>query len=325
MKNVALISLSCLLLSSCSGVQSVLDTAGKDASVLAHLFWVLLVGAIVLWLLMNGLFFYVTRIEPRELSRRAAEALVIGGGIVFPFILLAGLIAYALSIMPDQRAAGDGVVVRVTGEQWWWRVEYDLGDGSAPIVSANEIRLPVDHRTEIKLGANKVIHSFWVPALAGKMDMFPGRETRMAVEPEKTGIFRGQCAEFCGESHALMAFQTVVLEQDEFKQWLERERQDAIQPTEAVARQGEQLFVSEGCGACHTIRGTEAQGNLGPDLTHVGSRKSLGAGILPPTAEAFSNWTRHTGAIKPGVKMPSFAHLSDRQIEALGQYLEALR
>lgn len=325
MKNIASITLASLLLSGCSGVQSVLDTAGKDASVLADLFWILLAGSIVLWLLMNGLFFYVTRIEPRELSKRAAESLVIGGGIVFPFILLAALITYALSIMPDQRAVGDGVVVRVTGEQWWWRVEYDLGDGSAPIIAANEIRLPVDHRTEIKLAANEVIHSFWIPALAGKMDMFPGRETRMAVEPQKTGIYRGQCAEFCGESHALMAFQTVVLEQDEFRQWLEQERQNAVSPSEPVAQEGQRLFVSQGCGACHTIRGTDAHSSLGPDLTHVGSRKSLGAGILPSTSEEFSNWIRHTNALKPGVKMPSFSHLSDRQTMALGQYLEALK
>ena len=124
-----------LLLAGCKGSQSVLDPAGKDAGVLAELFWVLLAGAVVLWVAVNGLFFYVTRIEPRSLSRRLAESLVIGGGIVFPFFLLSGLIAYALSIMPDQRLEGTGVQIRVTGEQWWWRVEYIPEPGAEPIVA----------------------------------------------------------------------------------------------------------------------------------------------------------------------------------------------
>ena len=302
-----------------------LDPAGKDASVLADLFWVLLIGAVVLWVAVNGLFFYVTRIEPRPLSRRLAETLVIGGGIVFPFFLLSGLLAYALSIMPDQRLEGTGVQIRVTGEQWWWRVEYIPEPGAEPIVAANEIRLPVDHRTEIKLGADKFIHSFWIPALAGKMDMFPGRETRLAVEPTKTGVYRGQCAEFCGEAHALMAFQAVVLEHDEFAAWLEKERQDALAPASDLARQGKAIFFEEGCGACHAVRGTEARGPTGPDLTHVGSRLSLGGGILPTDRETFINWVRHTKSIKPGVKMPPYVHLSDEKLSALSAYLEGLK
>lgn len=317
--------LAVLLLTGCTGTQSALDPAGKDASVLADLFWVLLIGAVVLWLAVNGLFFYVTRIEPRSLSRRLAETLVIGGGIVFPFFLLSGLLAYALSIMPDQRLEGTGVQVRVTGEQWWWRVEYIPEPGADPIVAANEIRLPVDHRTEIKLGADKFIHSFWIPALAGKMDMFPGRQTRLSVEPTKVGVYRGQCAEFCGEAHALMAFQAVVLDQDDFAEWLENERQDALKPATDLARQGEEIFFEEGCGACHTVRGTEARGRTGPDLTHVGGRQSLGAGILPTDRKAFANWVRHTKRIKPGVKMPPYVHLSDEKLTALSAYLEGLK
>ncbi|MCY0096946.1 cytochrome c oxidase subunit II [Hoeflea ulvae] len=317
--------LSLLLLAGCTGSQSALDPAGKDASVLADLFWVLLIGAVVLWLAINGLFFYVTRIEPRSLSRRLAETLVIGGGIVFPVLLLSGLLYYALSIMPDQRLEGTGVEVRVTGEQWWWRVEYIPEPGAAPIVAANEIRLPANHRTEIKLGADKVIHSFWIPALAGKMDMFPGRQTRLAVEPTRVGVYRGQCAEFCGEAHALMSFQAVVLEQDEFAAWLEKERQDAVPPSTYLARRGEDIFFEEGCGACHAVRGTEAGGRTGPDLTHVGGRLSLGAGILPTDSESFGEWVRHTKIIKPGVKMPPFLHLSEDKLSALSAYLEGLK
>lgn len=314
-----------LALAACQGNQSVLNPAGKDASILADLFWVLLAGAIVLWVLINGLFFYVTRIRPRAMSRRLAETLVIGGGIIFPVLLLAGLLSYSLSIMPDQREAGSGLTIRVTGEQWWWRVEYLTEDGEPPIVAANEIRLPLGERTEIKLGADKVIHSFWIPALAGKMDMFPGRETRLALEPEREGIYRGQCAEFCGESHALMAFQAVVMPADAFAAWLERERGPAEQPAGDSARRGKRVFMENGCGACHTIRGTQAAGGVGPDLTHVGSRETLGAGTLPSDAASFSSWVRHARAIKPGAKMPEYTQLTTTELEALGSYLAGLK
>tara|TARA_R110002020_G_scaffold109430_9_gene253070 strand:- start:9501 stop:10280 length:780 start_codon:yes stop_codon:yes gene_type:complete len=259
------------------------------------------------------------------MSRRLADTLVIGGGIVFPFFLLSGLLIYALSIMPDQTREGEGVLVRVTGEQWWWRVEYIPEPGAEPIIAANEIRLPVNHRTEIKLGADKVIHSFWIPALAGKMDMFPGRETRLAVEPTRPGVYRGQCAELCGEAHALMAFQAVVMEQAEFAAWLEAERQDAKAPADEIARQGQTVFLEEGCGACHTVRGTQARGRVGPDLTHVGGRLSLGAGILPTDRDAFASWVSHTKGIKPGVKMPPYDHLTEAKLSALSVYLEGLK
>ena len=306
-------------------MQSALDPAGRDARVIADLFWFMLPAAIILWLLVNGLFFYVTRLQPKKLSRRLAEALVIGGGIVFPTLALAGLLGYGLSIMPDQRAPGDGLTIRVTGEQWWWRVEYWPEGADQPVVSANEIRLPVNERTEIKLDADEVIHSFWIPSLAGKMDMFPGRQTRLALEPEAVGTYRGQCAEFCGASHALMAFQAVVMEPDAFDAWLENERDTAKEPEDDLAARGKEVFLAQGCGACHAVRGTPATSRVGPDLTHVGGRTTLGAGILPPDAEAFSEWIRHTGSIKPEVEMPSYAHLTDDDLGALSHYLESLK
>ncbi|WPZ34408.1 cytochrome c oxidase subunit II [Thalassobaculum sp. OXR-137] len=310
-------------LAGCSGTQSVLDPAGVDAEVLADLFWVLLAGAVVLWILLNGAFFYVTRMSARRHSQRVGEALIIGAGIAFPTIVLAVLLSYGLSIMPDQRAPGDGLTVRVTGEQWWWRVEYLPEDGE-PVVSANELRLPVGARTEIKLGAAKVIHSFWVPNLAGKMDMFPGRETRMAVEPTRTGEFRGQCAEFCGTSHALMAFSVVVMQPDDFAAWLESERADAAEPADASAARGREVFLAEGCGACHTVRGTPAVGTLGPDLTHVGGRRTIAAGTLPATAEAFGQWLANTDHIKPDVRMPTYRDLAAQDLADLAQYLKGL-
>lgn len=312
-------------LGGCAGVQSALEPAGKDAQVLADLFWVMLVGAVILWVLVNAFFFYITRLQEKTLSRRLAETLIIGGGIVFPTVTIGALLVYGLSIMPDQRAPGEGLTIKVTGHQWWWRVEYWPDSASAPIISANEIRLPVGKRTEIKLAADKVIHSFWIPSLAGKMDMIPGRETRLALEPVKVGTYRGQCAEFCGKSHAQMAFQSVVMEPGDFDAWLARQSGDAAAPDSEAARRGREVFLAQGCGACHSVRGTPAVGRTGPDLTHVGGRVSLAAGVLPATIDAFRNWTRHAAAFKPGVEMPSYDYLSEDQLSDLAHYLEGLK
>ncbi|MCA0849853.1 cytochrome c oxidase subunit II [Salipiger thiooxidans] len=313
-----------LLLSACSGEQSVLAPAGRDAEVLATLFWWMLGGAVVLWLLMNGLFFYVTRIRPQALSPRAAEALIIGGGIVFPTVVLAALLSFALSEMPKQREPGENLTVRITGESWWWRVDY-LPEGSdTPIASANELRLPTGQRSELKLNASEVIHSFWIPALGGKTDMIPGRETRMSLEPTVPGDYRGQCAEFCGESHALMALAGVVMTPDDFAAWLEKQAAPAALPTSAEALRGLAVFNAEGCGGCHAVRGTEAAGTVGPDLTHLGGRVTLAAGILPMERDALIRWIRDPGALKPGARMPGYDHLSDAELSALATYLEGL-
>ena len=170
-----------------------------------------------------------------------------------------------------------------------------------------------------------MIHSFWIPPLAGKVDMFPGRETRISLEPTRAGVFRGQCAEFCGESHALMAFAVRVLEPDAYAAWLAAEAGPARAPQGEVERRGRDVFLSEGCGACHAVRGTPAVGSFGPDLTHVGGRETLGAGILPNEADAMARWIAHTEAVKPGVSMPSYAHLGEDALAALVAYLGSLR
>ncbi|MFP7571061.1 c-type cytochrome [Marivita sp. S2033] len=322
----AVVSLLALaVLAGCEERQSVLAPGGADARVLGELFWVMLAGAVVLWLAINGLFFYVMNINRAALSKRFANGLIVGGGIGLPVVVLTALLVYGLSIMPDQRAPGDGLTLRVTGEQWWWRVEYWPDGATAPIIAANEIRLPAGSRSEIVLNAARVIHSFWIPALGGKMDMFPGRETRMSLEPEVPGQYRGQCAEFCGASHALMAFEVVVMEPAAFDDWLAAQAEPAAPPDSAAGERGQALFAREGCGACHTVRGTDARGAVGPDLTHVGERHSIGAGTLGTTLEDFAAWVAHAGDIKPEVEMPAYSHLSRDEQTDLAQYLKGLK
>lgn len=320
---VVLVSAIGIVVGSC-GQQSALDPAGRDAEVVAALFWWMLGGATVLWLLMNGVFLYVTRATDREFSARTADWFIIGGGIVFPTVVLAGLLSYALAEMPRQREVGSGVEVRITGESWWWRVAYLPPGADVPIMSANELRLPIGSRAEIKLAANGVIHSFWIPALGGKTDMIPGRETRMSLEPTTPGEYRGQCTEFCGESHALMAFKAVVMEPDGFDAWLARQAEAAKAPSSEGAVRGRAVFAAEGCGGCHTIRGTPAAGRMGPDLTHLADRRTLAAGVLPMTTNAMIDWLREPAAIKPGVRMPGYGHLSDADLSALAAYLMGL-
>lgn len=313
-------TLAPFLLAACDGPQSALDASGEDARLLARLFWVMLGAAIVLWFALNGLFAYVTRINPRQLPRRYANGLVIGGGILLPTFLIGALLVWGLSLLPDQRQPGDGLTIRIRGEQWWWRVEYWPEGAEAPIVSANEVRLPVGERVGFRLDSKTVIHSFWIPSLGGKMDMFPGRETFVSLRAEEPGLFRGQCAEFCGASHAWMAFEAEALEPAEFEAWLAHEASDAV----VTSGSGAELFAREGCGACHAIRGTPHVGRVGPDLTHVGSRHSLAAGRLGTSVEDFMAWISDPEALKPDAQMPAYDHLDEPELREIATYLSEL-
>lgn len=177
---------------------------------------------------------------------------------------------------------------------------------------------------ELILESPDVIHSFWVPTIAGKLDMIPGRTTRLVMRATETGTYRGLCAEFCGPSHARMAFMTVVMQQPAFDLWLARE----ARPAQAVAGRGErgaELFLAAGCGACHTVRGTQATGSIGPDLTHFGSRRTIAAGSLDNNRETLARWIGDPSAIKPGARMPPFAALGSDEIAAIATYLHGLK
>lgn len=310
----------------CDRQQSTLAPAGREAQQIADLFWWMFGAGALIWLFMMGLGAYVLVSRRRPHSERQTRLFVIVGGAVLPTILLVILLCCGLAMLPRlvARAPTDSLTIDVHGVQWWWRVRYALADGES-IELANEICLPVNEPVGFNLRSEDVIHSFWIPSIGGKVDMIPGRTTRLVLHPNRTGIFRGACAEYCGTSHALMNFYVRVVSRDEFDAWLARQKRDAVSPTEPSARRGAQLFVSSGCGACHTLRGTSARGRVGPDLTHFGSRHSVGAGILPNDRQSISHWLQRTGHIKPEVEMPDFHVLGEEQLADLAAYLEQLK
>jgi cytochrome c oxidase subunit 2 len=265
-------------------------------------------------------------VAPREHPEKWGRLLIVGGGVLFPTAVLTVLLVYGLAMLPSflEKPPEGSLRIRVSGEQWWWRVRY-LSESGEPVELANEIRLPVGEPVEFELESPDVIHSFWIPALAGKMDMIPGRKTRLRMQPTRIGTYRGVCAEYCGTAHALMAFSVIVQHPAEFSAWLAAQAKPAAPPVEPLARRGEALFMQNGCGACHAIRGTPADGVVGPDLTHVGSRLSLGAGIMGNRQSDFYDWVTRPEVLKPGVHMPRFGMLPDPERRALARYLESLQ
>lgn len=301
-------------------MQSALAPASPSAARIADLFWVSIVGFGAIWLAVVALALYAA--HGRKYRFEHGHKLIVGAGAIFPTVVLTAYLSWGLAMIPPllDPAPPGSLRISVKGEQWWWRVRYLPPDGP-PVDLANEIRLPVGEPVEFLLESPDVIHSFWIPSLGGKMDMIPGRVTRISLTPTRTGTFRGACAEYCGASHALMNFAVVVLEREAFDRWLAKEAAPARTGPDA---RGQEIFLASGCGACHTVRGTAANGVIGPDLTHVGGRVSLGADILPNDAESFARWLRHTGQLKPEVHMPAYGMLPEDDLQALAAWLDAL-
>ncbi|WP_333993527.1 cytochrome c oxidase subunit II [Sphingomonas sp. 22R3R2A-7] len=246
--------------------------------------------------------------------------LVLWLGGIGPSILLLGLLVYALPAMRPIPVANADLRIGVDGEQFWWRVRYAPPGGSV-VEAANELRLPVGRTVELSLRSPDVIHSFWVPGLAGKMDMIPGRTNRLVVRATKAGTYRGVCAEFCGLGHALMAFDVVAMEPAAFERWLAAQARPAT-PTPSP---GARLFASYGCSGCHSVRGIGPVARIGPDLTHFGSRPTLAAGILPMTHTNIAGFVRDPGKTKPGVRMPAFPQMSAAEADQIASYLQGLK
>ena len=301
----------------------VLDPAGPFAGPVVTVAWVLFVmGAVVMTVVLIAL--GVALFGPRRWRRRiGGERLVWVGGLAFPVVVLTGLLIYGLTVTARvSEAPRPGEMrVRVTGEMWWWRVAYLDEQGREVIQDANEVHIPVGRPVVFELESADVIHSFWVPRLGGKTDMIPGRRNFMRLQADAAGTFGGQCAEYCGGPHALMGLIVVAHEPAAYEAWRTRRALPAM----ALVSAGSAVFTESGCGACHTIRGTQSNGLAGPDLTHVGSRHTIGAGILPNNQGTLAGWISDSQAIKPGNRMPAYPVLTGQQLRDVSAYLEGLK
>lgn len=307
----------------CQGRHSWLAGAGQEALDIERLFWPFLIGSAVIWtaVMVFAVMAYRTAMAAR--GRRIGRAVILWAGAVVPTLVVAVLLVIGLLTLKALAARAPTMTLQVDGEQWWWRVAYSLPEGET-LVTANEIRLPRGQTAELLLTSDDVIHSFWAPALGGKMDMIPGRTNRLTLTPLKTGSWGGLCAEYCGGAHAQMRFDVVVMEPEAFEVWLNDQARPAA-PQALDDRWGLSVFLDAGCGACHTVRGTGAGGKVGPDLTHMGSRDRIGAGLLPLTEANLSRWITHTDEVKPGVKMPPYPDLSPEALDRLTAFLMALK
>jgi cytochrome c oxidase subunit 2 len=314
-------------LSGCDGVQSVLAPQGPAGARIAVLAWVLFgTGAAILLAVLLAIGFALRGSQPMRARLGQVRAVAVFG-IAVPTVVLTILLVCGVWLTQAGVPAGEGadpIRIEVVGEQWWWRVGYLAPDGRK-VANANEIRIPVNRAVEFALTSADVIHSFWVPSLGGKVDMIPGRTTNLRLLADRPGVFRGQCAEYCGGPHALMALEVIALPPSEYEAWLAAQVEPAAEPTTEAGKLGKALFLSSGCGACHAIRGTPASGSIGPDLTHLGSRRMLAAGWRPTSQEHIARFIAGNQLVKPGNRMPPFGIFAPTEMEAIAGYLESLR
>jgi cytochrome c oxidase subunit 2 len=324
-----LAALSALVLGGC-GQQSILSTHSPQAHNIALLWWWMLAAAVIVFLgamamLAIAYFKRGSRGLPFFGEREnVAEGLVLLFGIGIPIVALVALFGVSDVYLVKQTSPPNprttAMTIDVIGHQWWWEVRYP----GTRAVTANEIHIPARTRVNVVVSTADVIHSFWVPALARKVDMIPGRRNRILLYASSPGTYRGQCSQFCGLQHAHMAMYVVAQRPSTFRAWLANMATAARTPTSPQATAGERLFMNSQCESCHTIAGTSAQGTVGPNLTHVASRRTLAAGTILNTPAELGAWISNPQAIKPGDRMPDLG-LSRRQVAELVAYLDTLR
>ena len=304
---------------------SILDTHGPRAASIATMTRALLALGGAVFVVVLGLF-VVAAVKGGEEDegeqRKGGVVSVVTGGVAIPVVLLVVLFGYTLWSLRDlaEPAKAAEETIQVVGHQWWWEVTYP----DRSFTTANEIHIPVGKPVEIELTSADVIHSFWVPELSDKLDLIPGSTNTVWLEADEAGEYRGQCAEFCGTQHALMAFVVIADSPDRYDAWVQQQQQDAAPPSGDLIEKGQQIYFGSACIYCHTIKGTSSAGKIGPDLTHLGSRSYLAAGTLDNTTGNLAGWISNPQSVKPGNKMPAI-YMSPEDLHALIAYLESLK
>ena len=325
-----------LCFSSCGGIQNAVNPAGPQANNLSRLWWLMFtVSSVVFVLVMIAVLLSLRNrthsettpiLEPPQPQEQRRRNVVISAVTVTVIILFVFLIASfsAGRSMTAELAHKNGIAIDVTGHQWWWEIRYNDVDASNIFTTANEIHIPVGVPVTFTLHGADVIHSFWVPNLAGKKDLIPGKVNSIWLQADKPGVYRGQCAEYCGLQHAQMAFWVIAESQEQFNAWKQNQTQTSVPAASDSQKRGQQVFLSSTCVMCHAINGTPAGSNIGPNLTHVGSRNTLAAATMANTRAHLAQWLKDSQQIQPGNKMPQ-NNLSDADLQSLVDYLQSLK
>jgi cytochrome c oxidase subunit 2 len=335
---MCLLASASFLFLSCGGRQSAVDAAGIQAERLESL-WLLFfyvcgpVNVIVLAVLLIA-FFRNRRAgsdtEPELAPDKVRESRVgntVKGAVAVTLIVLFLLMFVSFRTgraINTLQQSDSPLSIKITGNQWWWNVEYLDAVPSNNITTANELHLPVGRTVKVELQSNDVIHSIWLPNMHGKKDLIPNYPTMFYFRPDKVGTYWGQCAEFCGYQHAKMRFIVVVETPEEFDAWLKAHQQPSSPPADSIQQHGQQIFLTSVCTQCHTVQGTAASARVGPNLTHVASRQYIAAGSLQNTRDHLRSWITDPQAIKPGIRMPMNAY-SEEDLDALVGYIESLK
>jgi cytochrome c oxidase subunit II len=317
-----------------SGTQSALNPAGTPASNILNLWLIFLAVAIVVFLIVVTLLVIsLVRsknensdviVEPDPYLESRMKKTVIAGVIATTLILFGLLVTDSFTerqvyTINDPKP----LKIKIRGTQWWWEVKYQDDIPANIVTTANEIHVPVNKAVKFELESNDVIHSFWVPNLNGKKDLIPGHPTSTWFKADHEGVYKGQCAEYCGHQHAHMRMFIVAEDQKTFLNWLNHQRKEAKAPDTDLKKHGQQVFLNGPCVMCHTIQGTVASATVGPNLTHVGSRKTIASASFSNTMNHLSQWITDPQKLKPGVKMPQ-NRVNQNDLNALVQYLKSL-
>jgi cytochrome c oxidase subunit II len=313
------------------GAHSVHDPAGPHAAVVDRLGDLMYgISVVVFVLVVAALLVAALRrrgpdedVEDPARERRLARGVIVASSATVAVLFLMTLASYATGRELTERPPGEALQIRITGRQWWWEVEYRDSVPANWVTTANEIHVPVGRPVVFELRTADVNHSFWVPNLGPKRDLIAGEETSLWFRADSAGVYRGQCAEFCGHQHAKMGFVVVAEPADSFAAWLARQRDTVRTPVDSVARRGQEVFLASSCVMCHAIQGTPAGSRVGPNLTHLAARRTIAAGTLPNTRGNLAGWIVDPQRIKPGARMPP-NYLEPDDLHALLAYLEGL-
>jgi cytochrome c oxidase subunit II len=329
------------LLGGCAGMQSALDPAGVQASRIGRLWWLFFgVCAVVYTLVILVLLLSLTKQRSGQTSMKSDAPVLnpdarpqrritwaVGGSLA-----VTAVIVFALSLADffTQRALGglahsaDPLRIQVTGQQWWWKIDYLNAVSSNNVTGANEFHIPVGRVVQMELLSADVIHSFWIPRLHGKRDLVTGHPTRIWLRADQAGTFEGQCAEFCGMQHAKMRLTAIAEAPEQYEAWFKAQQQTAVVPSTDEEKRGYTVFMSRTCIMCHNISGTPANGQAAPDLSHIASRPRIAGGYLQNNRSNLVAWILNAQHIKSGSRMPQH-HLSDEEVNAVATYLESLK